>query len=1507
MRTCEQCGGKSSPYIPRKRVDGKLLCKGCASRALSSTASSETPDAARRKPGRETGDFGWEDDLAPEGYHPLAAPLPNSVWERYARRKELMGVPFIHPEHYRMVALADPDEDREPDLRLDGKVSRRVTATDGHDAPDSDPGMMEHPGSLSSEQMYSHLSCDHGISPSTLHVAIKGVLPATDMSHVVQMLHNQAHQEGPVAQHAHKGWTGGEKVAPGHTDVAVPFWGAPPDQAAKSYKHLMAPKEDGGHGIQSHGVQGVDAMVAEHLNAEPGKGMQALFNASEAESLEAQEKAHAALHAEQGEHAGHQHVPTTHEGVTQAEKLQAAIVQHLNDHHDETASLHPQMTHKELHDPEAYAYKGNPGHEHDSDGSLSISKGLPSKPSAFDHASAMSKASLLTHMVDHHWGHEGGKPKPGYIYYGALVAGTPNGELGSKSHDELLQQHALMHSSGEHDEHAHQGVTNKDPLDFGNYGVEPEIHMDTHPHVGSEAEAMTHLLEHHPNAHQGKYDEWTKGKSKGSITLKHFHEDLHTPGVKTTMGNTLPQALDGHDHAPEMGPPTTIAVGHHLVQDHGMAQGDVAAMTPAQFKSHHENLHAKPESEVGHGHDYPGGPVHEPRLYALNPHHAMFRKEEEHPAIQEWYHGTGATYEGPPKNATELQDDHGVWGNYGAGDWNNHVGTHWSSLHEMAKNFKSGRVIHARLHMRNPIVYNSLNHMSHDAYERLRASGHMQDNGEFHNNHTDDLGYNHCCSGRLLEYAKGEHRNDGKFGLEAFRDSLRASGHDGIVVRNQTDPPSGHWNAIPLSGDQIEILNGHCRSPHGDDRDHDVFEFNTKSAQTKQGWIHPKRYSPGDYTGRLGRLPDSDEVSRAHELKKRPSIPYPSSIGRGDSDRYLGGRIFHSAHEDDEDDEDQYCQHCDEFGDHTTDECQNKWCSVCEEHGDHTTEEEHEYCHHCDGYGDHDPEDCLNNPHTNKEAYCPHCDTISKKNIHSSTCVHCGEKLPEWGKLMAFGKPVDKDGYKEDGETPVASYGYAYTAPKQPSPGNSDELAKHLYHHHKSDTGGKEFDDKGNWDTAALAHHHQWLHQNSSEAKEQGFEVEHEHKQDYGKFVKQEDMSGDELKAHLLVGHLKNSVLPSQIISGLPEAKMQKIHESLHKADSNIPWGSFHDDFLPQGSSLKEKIAHTHDLEENKPPSDEEYYPKGSQIQTHLKMHHGVSALSGFLQENAGVADALHHQLHQNMGNAAEPGVGKFHIHNDVTQNQLDAYDAIYKHLVEDHGEHPDEYPIKNGDTAKLHEVHHDQHTNPLTLGDSGHTHAPISGYKMDLEKLPSEAEQIVQHLKEHHGDESAYVQNFKDNPDKLMDLHSGKHAVNALPKSEHDHHNLVPDHDSDSWTSHTNESMKPKVKEVPLLELKNSSVNDLLKDGYDMEPHLSYHHPDSYSGLKHVTGFDYAPGTPFFTKALTEAHEAHMKAHSEGADHDHGGTALPGHYHGDGESDGKKESRLALRTLSELFEEVAR
>lgn len=1338
-------------------------CVNAVSRELpkTSAAKKNVPGGAFKKGVTPPphADF-WEGELGQENVHPLQAALPNSVWEKYNKSCELQGrEPFL-PAHYAeaeargedlpgdseplgVAEQAPESSPRQTRLRLwrrnrGKKASLRTTAAlpemphpdvsemhqhlidhhhygahelegdeqedllDKHELvhaaglPDeldhthpeggpqhpSEPSheILKHPSKFTVSSLHSHLLEDHGINPDHMENAINGTLEGTHGSHVVQMMHDKAHADGQIKNlHSHEGWEGGQKVHEGHQDLGKPFWGAPPATADKGLAHLSAPVEQGGHGIPASSVS--------HTLSKSGVDS----SAGDVEYSAAVENLHGNLHKAHGASIEHQHVPTVQPGVkTPAQIEKEQLQQHLKDHHGVANSPYPKQDHGVLHDPTAYGYNGHPGHEHDSaDPHGPITQAIPKAPSQYPHVSAMSHSELIGHL---YLSHKDPSVSPG-DHLDAL------NHLDSASHEELVQHHALKHTLGHTDGHEHVGAELSSPLDQDpHYGAEPEIQTKTHPAIDSEHEALTHILKHHPNVGEGEFKDWKSLQIGSQQSMVNFHQALHDGG-KTSMGNTLPKPIDGHDHAEPDGPPTTIPIGSHLVSHHGMDQSDVAAMSPAEFKAHHEMLHLKkPESEIGHGHDYPGGPARDPRLHLPNTHHEMFRDDSKHPATQEWYHGTGTEYEGAPKNATELMHGHGFWGNYGGGDWNNHAGTHWTSLHEMAANFGpggGGRVIHARLHIRNPVTYNSLNHMSHDAYDRLRASGHLQDDGEYEDNHDDDSGYNHCCSDTLLAYAKGHHRDDGKFGMEAYRDSLRASGYDGIHVRNQADSPYGHWNAIPLSADQIEITHGGCRGSHGDERDNDNREFNNQPQATK-GWIHPKSFNHSDYAGPSGELPDGNQVAKAHADKKSTPLPFKSSEGRGDTDPHLGGRSF-VAGDDDGDDEEHYCEHCDEHGDHESKDCQyNKWCGVCGEHGDHEDSDEHPYCEHCGDYSEHSSEDHEDeygeHPDTiRKEGYCPHCDSSTKENYNSSDCKNCGEKLPDWGKLTAHGEPVKN--YDPTGDTAEADYKSRDEAPLHPSD-NEAQLAAHLYHHHKSDVGGKAFDNDGGWDGEALKYHHQWLHQNPGEAKERGFVVDHDHKQKFGQFPQTDSMSPESVHSHMLMSHCGSGETYSMPdVMGMTSGEAVEAHKKLHEADDAVHWGQKN-----EYGELIPKIKHTHDLEGEQGSFDEAHYPTGDKLQSHLtdsEYHLGISTgpVPQFLKENPKVAEALHSQMHKNFGPASQPGQGKFHVHGEELDQQIADKQKVKDHLSNDHGANMGAYAMKGKSLPELMAYHHNEHT----------------------------------------------------------------------------------------------------------------------------------------------------------------------------------------------------------------------
>lgn len=1408
------------------------------------------------------------------------------------------------------------------------------------------PEVLKHPKKYSNGALHSHLLTDHGIDPDHLENAINGTFSATDPSHIVHMLHNQAHADGQFEnEHGHENWDGGAEIHPGHTDVGKPFWGAPPNNVHKSLAHLTAPVAEGGHGMTSGEVankSGIDS-----------------WGAGDDVVHAAYEQLHGDLH-QQGA-AEHQHVPTIQPGVMSPEKAKKEkLKQHLKDYHGIQNPTNVEFEHGALHDPEAYAYKGHPGHEHPAwDKHGPVVQSLPSEYGGGDntmpkyephhpHPTAMSKNQLQVHLMGHAAGAN-------------MVSNLGNHML--MSHEELIQQHALEHATGIAKPHTHEPVGLNDPLHDPQdpyYGHEPEIQTDTHPAIEGDSAAIAHIIKHHPNVTQEDYQTWGKSYQGTKPSVQAYHDALHAPDAKDGNGNKLPKVLDGHDHAPLNGPPTTIAVGDHLVKHHGLSQAQVASMTPAEFKAHHEQLHLKePEFDLGHGHDYPGGPMRDPKVHLPNTHHELMRSDSKHPAVEEWYHGTGNDFEGAPKNATELMEGHGFWGNWGGGDWNNHVGTHWTSLHQMAQDFSqsgqqttnnkgysgAGRVIHARLHVRNPIVYNSLNHMAHDAYERLRASGHLQDGGRHDNDHDDDAGYNHCCSDALLEYAKGHHRDDGKYGLEAYRDSLRASGHDGILVRNQADSPHGHWNAIPLSADQIEITHGGCRGYHDDERDEDIREFSDNSSKTTRGWRHPKEYSPSDYVGRLGHLPDRDEVDAAHNRKGSLKPPFKGAEGRGDADPYTNGRNLGSANPNDS--ADQYCEHCeDDQSDHSSDDCPfNKWCSVCEEHGDHEPSEYHEWCQHCDDWAEHDSngheDEYGEHPdHMKQEGYCPSCNQATKQNYNQTHCQAtkmakdgtqklCGAKLPDWGKLAVHGTPVPPDEYQAHGSVNGAEYGLAEEADKNKIL-TEGGLAAHLYHHHGSDTSGKAFEDAtGDWNMGALHAHHQWLHHNPEEAEGRGFApVEHSHPATFGSFKPHGAMTPEEVHAHMMLGHAGKaggvgSFHMDEIGEMTPEEAVEA-HKKAHDADDAVAWGE-----KDSESNLKPKITHTHDAEISSPlpgMTGHTHMPTSDALIEHLgtlKYHlNGVpDAIADTLKNHPGVAEALHQQMHENSSPASDPASAKFHVHDEAFAKAQEQHAAVKKHLIEDHGASATHYEISGQGIDKLMEIHQHEHgpfpsfDTPAHVHFGGVAHTNPEGHTANTMKSQTPVKELItvkgdphapgglgDHVEQFHPElknQLMKVKKFKQNVGQ--DDQKTKYAMDDL-KYHHD-----KSHSTDGHPTHFHGFDEPGLEGA---EKRKEFVDPQeLKDSpWEIQSHVDKHHTDKAHLMEASDAlFDAITGYGENSPQTQEAHQKLLNAHD--AVHGPNASNHPHHYHYDHEKKVIPEGDTktsSLRTLTDLFEEVA-
>jgi hypothetical protein len=1483
-RTCERCGAKASPWIPRKRSNqGKMLCDGCTQvvareREAVKTAATD-PVEDRHPAGSATSDFGWDDDLAPEGVHPLMAPLPNSVWERFAKKQELRGKPLVpmasqikinqrmrdrngggktaarktadidlshgahqvfpgkklvqhlqeahgepfaaahihgagpnhhielhnsgadhtHDEHGNVVPNAAHEHTKMSEKELDSHLQNHHNMTPGtvktiknmlgagesmhsvhqkhhedpvyssldtkpHEHPgeghDNSPEIggkkqLPHPIGMTSGGVKAHLLADHGMSQDEINNASDAASKNVMHNQVMHGLHQKAHSQGIGTdghEHAenwdHKSFVhqdpNGVEEHLGHLkhahgigdeELAQKAEASGGDEGVHHQKlkelHFDLHDHDSGsymkHGAPDHTHSGhadhgkpfvsTSGGTGEHLLHDHSMSEDDFYKITDnhpADSSAAIEKAHAALHAQHGADLDHQHVPTTKPGVKTPEKVaQEKLEQHFKEHHPD-AHYVTKGDHNSLHDPEAYGYKAHPGHDHGPNGEVlhSLPTEKSGKPLTHSHASDMSEQQLKHHMEQEH----------------------NNDFLNTfeTSHGDLLKQHAQEHVTGKSTHFAYEdgkivphshAISQSGHDTFGRKlygGDEPEPNAKIHPAVEGESNALAHIIQHHPNISKELYDTY-KSNSNPQKSMQNFHAKLHA------SDNGLPKAPDGHEHAEAQGPPTQIPIGSHLVSHHGLSQEQVASMSPAEFKAHHEELHARhDEMDLGHGHVHPGGPTRKPIDCAINPHHAKMREDPDHPAVSEWYHGTGGSFSGPPKQATELMEDHGGWGNYGGGDWNNHAGTHWSSLHEMARDFNDGdnRVIHAKLHMRNPITYNSLNHMSHDAYDRLHASGDMKDGGQYVNNHSDDGGYNTCCSEALLHYAKGGHRNDGKYGMERYRDSLRASGHDGILVRNQADAPKGHWNAIPLHADQVEITHGSCHNDHGDERDNDVDEFNSNSKKLKEGWEHPKKFNPMDYTN--GKpLPDADDVGAAHERKKQ--VPEPVHIRegrgerRGDANPYVNGRNLtendsKGLGDDDEDDDDHYCEHCDEYGDHTSNNCDNKWCDVCDEHGDHTTEENHEECDHCGGYADHSTDEHEDEwgehpDKIRKEGYCPHCEVSTKENYGQDKCVACENKLPDWGHLTAHGKAVKKGEYNAAGSLPDGTeVGPADSAPKSGKIYGPD-LASHLYHHHHSDVGGKTFEDEdGDWDHSALEYHHAHLHSDPAWAKGQGFKTDHSHKELFGEYKSHDSMSPNEVHAHLMLSHAGHSskagyAAMSEIFGMSPDEAV-KAHQKLHAADDSIAWGEKDLD-----GDLMGKLTHHHQLPADHPSNAPEgHSPTGEDLLDHFSKKHLnlVPSLKMTLKKNPKTAEALHQQMHDCSGPGTDPSNAKYHVHTPKQTKENEDKAAYLQHLQEHHGFEPTHHMHEQlqGMSAKELATHHVQEHNSMFPMGSDITHS---------------------------------------------------------------------------------------------------------------------------------------------------------------------------------------------------------
>lgn len=245
---------------------------------------------------------------------------------------------------------------------------------------------------------------------------------------------------------------------------------------------------------------------------------------------------------------------------------------------------------------------------------------------------------------------------------------------------------------------------------------------------------------------------------------------------------------------------------------------------------------------------------HEPREASVQVFAALANP---HTHGQDWFHGSphafGHFYEGNG-SGLEFEDDP-----YDATHWNTLLGNHFAASHEMAEGFSrgehgsgmygeegpAGNVVHARLEVKNPRVYDSEHDMDQEVYEHEFRAGNHHD--QYHDpdelaeareygmedelprtyryaGHGDRMrgqqepDEEYKAMGNFHPYATGWlNAHPGKYGIaQRHRERLEAQGHDGIVYGNEFEHEVGrgkaggaHLCAVPFHAAQVDVTQRH--------------------------------------------------------------------------------------------------------------------------------------------------------------------------------------------------------------------------------------------------------------------------------------------------------------------------------------------------------------------------------------------------------------------------------------------------------------------------------------------------------------------------------------------------------------------------------------------------------------------------------------------------------------------------------------------------------------------------
>lgn len=167
-----------------------------------------------------------------------------------------------------------------------------------------------------------------------------------------------------------------------------------------------------------------------------------------------------------------------------------------------------------------------------------------------------------------------------------------------------------------------------------------------------------------------------------------------------------------------------------------------------------------------------------------------------------WWHGTDFHSSRENPDPLKTTDETGERGTH----WNSHLGTHFTSLHPVARDFATdgfgyrqeqdedehvtrepyARIAHAHIHMKNPAIY----HTEDDLDNHFKAF--LQEHRGLSPQQTNSRIYGYPDA-RGLQH------------IEAFRSHLREKGRDGIIYGNTEEGPPEHRCAIAFRDTPVTV------------------------------------------------------------------------------------------------------------------------------------------------------------------------------------------------------------------------------------------------------------------------------------------------------------------------------------------------------------------------------------------------------------------------------------------------------------------------------------------------------------------------------------------------------------------------------------------------------------------------------------------------------------------------------------------------------------------------------